>query len=320
MLAMKKILILIGILLVFFITGSFWWSSGLRPANSADKTLKVFVVQKGAGLKEISSSLKQENLIRDPIVFFLFIRMQGLDGKLQAGDFRLSPSQSAQDIAKTLTHGTLDIWITIPEGYRTEEIAQILQEKIPTYQANWVTSLKIHEGYLFPDTYLFPNDTNIDTIISIMNNNFEKKYLQAASNQTTKLKKSDVVILASIVQREGKSANEMKTIASVLENRLSLGMALQADSTVQYIMGYAASQKTWWPTPGPRDIKIQSDYNTYLAPGLPPTPIANPGLDALTAVLNPPNTNYLYYYTDSKGITHFATTLDEQNKNIQKFQ
>jgi UPF0755 protein len=149
-----------------------------------------------------------------------------------------------------------------------------------------------------------------------MKNNFNVKYAEASAGATTKYTQEQAVTIASLVQREGKSDADMKYIASVLENRLQLGMALQVDATVQYVIG---STFKWWPTPGSADIKIVSPYNTYKNPGLPPTPIANPGLVALTAAMHPADTNYLYYMTDKKGVTHFAKTLQEQDANIAKF-
>ncbi|MBI2622766.1 MAG: endolytic transglycosylase MltG [Candidatus Levybacteria bacterium] len=115
---MKKLLTLFLVFVIFFLGLFFWWKNGLSAVNSADKTQKIFVIQKGEGVREIANKLKREGLIKDAVVFFIFVKKEGLDGKIQAGDFRLSPSMTAFDIAQTLTHGTLDVWVTIPEGKR----------------------------------------------------------------------------------------------------------------------------------------------------------------------------------------------------------
>lgn len=304
------------ILAVIFITGIFWWIRGTSTVNTSDKSQKVFVVSKGEGSKQIAFALKDAGLIPDAYVFLILTKFGNFDGRIQAGDFRLSPSQSPTQILTALTKGTLDAWVTIPEGYRAKEIAQELKQQLPSYDSSWDAKLQLEEGYLFPDTYLFPKDATVEQVIQIMKNNFNKKYQQASQNKPTQYSQQEIVTIASLVQREGKTNSDMKYVASVLENRLQLGMALQVDASVQYIIG---TPQKWWPQPTGADLQITSSYNTYKNPGLPPTPIANPGLVALEAAITPADTNYLYYFTDKKGITHFSKTLSEQNANIEKF-
>lgn len=317
---MKRIIVFLSLLIVVVLGIFLWYQNGLMPVNSQDKSQKFFIVTTGEGLRAIGNSLKKANLIRDPIVFFLEVKKLGLDSKIQAGNYRLSSSMGIDQLIKSMIHGTVDIWVTIPEGDRAEEIAAIFQTKLPTYSSTWLPYLKAREGYLFPDTYLFPKDADINTVITIMTNNFNKKYQLAALNQTASLSQSDVVILASLVQREGKSQDDMGKIASVLENRLNIGMPLQVDATVQYVLGFQPLENSWWKKAvSLNDLQIISAYNTYKNPGLVPTPISNPGAVALSAVLNPPKTNYLYYISDKKGILHFAQTLDQQNINEAKY-
>lgn len=314
---MKKYTLSLFILVVIlFIASIVWWVNGTRPEDAKDTTQKLFVVAKGESGRQIGVDLKKAGLIPDQYIFYALVKLGGFDGKIQAGDFRLSPSQKPSDILSTLTKGTLDVWVTIPEGFRATEIAEKLQKSIPTYTVDWNTKLQTEEGYLFPDTYLFPKDATVEQVISIMKNNFTVKYAQAAAHTTTSYTQSEAVTLASLVEREGRSDTDMKYVASVLENRLNLGMALQVDASIQYIIG---TTFTWWPQPTRADLEVISPYNTYKHAGLPPTPIANPGLTALTAVFHPADTNYLYYFTDKKGVTHFSKTLDEQNTNIAKF-
>lgn len=303
--------------LVLLFTGVFlWWMHGTSAVNAQDTNKQDFVIAKGEGSRQVASELQAAHLIPDQLIFLLLVKLGGYENSVQAGNFQLSPSQTPQEILAILAKGTTDVWVTIPEGLRATEIAETLQKNFPTYQPSWNTQLQANEGYLFPDTYSFAKDATIDQIIQIMKNNFLQKYQQASKNPTVTFSQHDAVILASLVQREGKSDSDMKYMASVLENRLNLGMALQVDSTVQYIIGTSAK---WWPQPTARDLTINSAYNTYKNPGLPPTPICNPGLVALTAVFHPANTDYLYYFTDGKGITHFAKTLNEQNANIAKY-
>ncbi len=317
---MKRIIAVVVLILIFVIISIFWWQNGVFPVDSQNKTPKIFVVENGQGVREIANSLRKEGLIRDPVVFFLITKQTGLDKKIQAGDFRLNSSMNAYEIAESLTHGTLDIWVTIPEGYRAEEIADILEGKIPNYDQTWRQVLNQNEGYLFPDTYLIPRDANIDDIISIFKNNFQTKYDSVKSLKTNNLSDTQTLILASLVEREARLEEDRPLVASVIYNRLSIGMKLDIDATLQYMLGYQEDEKRWWKKGlTDEDKKINSPYNTYTNPGLPPRPISNPGLSAIKAALNPAETDYLYYITDQNGKNRYATSLEGHNANIEKY-
>ena len=317
---MKRIITVVVLILVFVIISVFWWQNGVLPVNSQNNSPKIFVVENGQGVREIANSLKKEGLIRDPVIFFLITKQTGLDKKIQAGDFRLNPSMNAYEIAESLTHGTLDIWVTIPEGYRAEEIADMLEEKMPNYDQSWRQTLNQNEGYLFPDTYLMPRDADVDTIISIFKNNFQTKYDSVKSLKTNNLPESQTLILASLVEREARLEEDRPLVASVIYNRLSIGMKLDIDATLQYILGYQEDEKRWWKKGlTNEDKKINSPFNTYTNPSLPPRPISNPGLSAIKAALNPAETNYLYYITDQNGKNRYATSLEGHNANIEKY-
>lgn len=315
---MKRSKVALGIILFLTIFTSIWWMNGTSAVNINDKNSKIFVVERGQGVKEIAKNLKDQNLIRDSVAFFLLTKKLGLDNQIEAGDFRLFPSMTAEQIAKELTHGTLDIWITIPEGQRALEIADTLRRKMPSYDSTWDKKLAENEGYLFPETYLFPVDADVDTIISMMRKNtFDVRYQTLNITKKT-FTEDEIVTIASLIEREAKHPQDRPLIASVIYNRLELGMALQIDATVQYAKGQIKGN--WWTTITQDDYKgVKSAYNTYLNPGLPPTPISNPGLSSLEAAANPANTNYLYYITDKNGVNRYAETLSGHQSNIQKY-
>ena len=173
---------------------------------------------------------------------------------------------------------------------------------------------------MFPDTYLFPNDVTVEQIVKIMRDNFDKKYSQdlKAKVKAKGLTEDEGVILASIVEREARSDKVRTEVASILLKRFKIDMGLNADATIQYALGYQSGEKSWWKRHLTKeDLKIDSPYNTYLYRGLPPAPIANPGLSSLQAVANAdPNTLYLYYYHDSKGNSFYGRTLEEHNQNV----
>ncbi len=316
---MKK-LIIVTILLIIVIFGSMlWWKNGVSPADSSNKKFMIFVVEKGDGVREISNRLKAKGLIKSPIAFFLLVKQLGLDKKIEAGDFRLSVSMTAQEIAQNLTHGTLDIWTTVPEGKRATEIAEILKGKIPSYNSLWVNTLTLNEGYLFPDTYLIPKDADIKTIVSQMKDNFDRKYA-GINVSNSRLTKSQIVILASLIEREAITNAEKPIIAGILLNRRNAGMALQVDATIQYAKGQNRSNKKWWePVTLEEYRSVASDYNTYLFTGLPPGPISNPGFEALRGAASPADTDYLYYLHDKNRQIRYAKTLREHNANIEKY-
>lgn len=318
---MKNLTIILGsVVAILFLALFVFWQISLSPVSATDKTPQVFVVAPGSGLHQVADSLASQGLIRNSLVFLVYMKLTGQDSKIQKGDFKFTPSQTAQQIAKELTQGTLDVWVTVIPGKRADEIADILEQNITSYSDDWRAQLRLHEGYLFPDTYLIPKNATIDQIITIMTNNFNTKYATALSQQTNKLTQEQAVILASILQREAPSGEDMRKVASVLENRLAIGMALQVDASVQYALGYNTAEKTWWKKNlTTNDLHIDSAYNTYAQPGLPPTPIASPDLEALEAALNPAQTNYLYYISDAHGVMHYATTLDQHNANIRKY-
>lgn len=316
---MKRLTVLLILLIIVGLGGILWWKNGVSPVNPSSKESAIFVVQKGTGLKEIAGKLETAGLIKNRVIFFLYARFRKLEEKIQAGSFRLSQSMTTEEIAQNLTHGTLDIWVTISEGKRAAEIAEILKEKIPAYASSWPNILASNEGYLFPDTYLIPKDASIEMVVNQMRENFEQKY-DTLDKTTTKLTKKEIVILASLIEREAITDAERPIIAGILLNRLNNAMPLQVDSTIQYAKGQNVSNKKWWePILVEEYETVASDYNTYLFAGLPPGPISNPGLEALYAAAFPAQTDYLYYLHDKNRQIRYAKTLREHNANIEKY-
>lgn len=317
---MKKLGVVLVLVVLILITSLAWWQNGISAVNSKDKTQDVFVVGKGESVREMANRLKKEGFIKDPIAFFLLVRFKlNLDNKIQAGDHRVSPSMTASEIAKSLTSATNDVWVTIPEGYRAQEIADTLKNDLKSFDNTWRKKLEENEGYLFPDTYLIPKDAGISQVISILRNNFDEKY-KTLPTGNVKLSKEEIVTIASLIEREAKNDEDRFLVSSVIQNRLKIGMKLDIDATVQYVLGYQEAQKRWWKKGlTNEDLKIDSPYNTYTNPGLPPAPISNPGLKSLDAAIIPAKTNYIFYFTDKNGVNHYAATNEEQNANINKY-
>lgn len=317
-----KFILVLSIVLVVTGFAYAFYKEGTLPVNKTDKQTKTFVVKKGESLSSIAKNLESERFIRNKIVFYFVIKQLGYETKIQAGDFQLAPSLDAFQIAKTLTHGTQDRWVTIIEGLRKEEIAQTVSHtfNIPEIEFNSIAK----EGYLFPDTYLMPNDANAETVVKILTNTFNQKYSETVSAKAHNLLLTDeqAVIIASLVEREARTAEDRQKVASIILKRLKSNMSLQIDATIQYALGYQAGEKKWWkPELSVDDLKLNSPYNTYKNTGLPPTPICNPSLSSLQAVANAdPNTPYLFYISDKAGKTmHYAKTNEEHEENIKKY-
>lgn len=316
----KRFVVLLNLILLFLVGGGFWWQINLSAVDSADQTPKIFVVQKGDGVREIAGRLKKENLIRNQIAFFLLIKKLSIDQKLQAGDFRLNPSMDSQTIAKTLTLGTLDIWVTIPEGWRSEEIALRLASDLSLPEREFLKYSV--EGYMFPDTYLIPKEATGSAVAKIMTDNFNKKIASDLQNKAKEngLSFKEVVVLASLVEKEARGETDRPVISGILLKRLKNDWPLQVDATLQYALGYQPETKSWWKKEiFETDKKIPSPYNTYLNLGLPPGPICNPGLASIKAVISPQASDYWYYLHDQEGVAHFAKTQEEHEANIIKY-
>ncbi len=317
---MKKFVWLAIFLLVFLISKG-WWNSQLSP-ESLDKSTKIIVIEQGESFSKVAENLKKQNLIRSSWAFNIYAKQTGMGARIQTGTFRLSPSMSSEQILKILSLQPVENWVTLLEGWRVEEMAQILSSKFKVQSSRFLKIAK--EGYMFPDTYLFPDDVTEEQIVKKLRDNFDIKYSDEirAKIKALGLTEEQGVILASIVEREARSSEARRMVASILLKRFKIGMGLNADATVQYALVPKGSVNPpaggWWERHlTGDDLQVDSPYNTYIHSGLPPTPISNPGLSSIVAVANADSgTPYLYYYHDSKGVSHYAETLEEHNQNI----
>ena len=318
---MKKFKILFLLVMLITLSVYFMYTEGSLPVDKTNEGATIFVIKKGEGeLSLITKRLASEDLIRNKLVFFTIALQKGIEKKVQAGDFILSKKMTAQEVADTLTHGTVDEWITIVEGLRKEEVAQKLTEQFTLSEISFIEQAR--EGRLFPDTYRIPKTASVETIIKIMESNFQTKMAEARQQYPFE-KRSDkeILVLASLIEREAKFADDRRLIADIILKRAQSDRPLQLDATIQYGLGYQRKEKTWWKKElALEDLKVDNTYNTYERKGLPPAPICNPGLDSLKAALAAnPKTPFWYYVSDKNGRIHAAKTLEEHNENIRKY-
>ncbi|MGA2910378.1 MAG: endolytic transglycosylase MltG [Candidatus Microgenomates bacterium] len=314
---MKKLLFLPLLAMVVVVAAAVWFYLNALPV-SGTANFSYFVINKGSSVSVIGDKLQSSGFIKSALAFKLYIRFTGQTAKLEPGEFRLTPSFSLFQMVDTLSKGPVELWVTIPEGLRREEIAakfEIGLDRDSAFANEFLQDSKGDEGYLFPDTYLFPMDASPAAIVKKMTDTFATK-TQGLTPHGSNLTFAQSVILASMLERETKTDTERPIVAGIIINRINLGMPLQVDASVQYAVGTSSD---WWPILTLEDLKVKSPYNTYLNQGLPPAPIANSGLSSLNAAFNPAQTDYLYYIHDPSGQIHYAKTLEEQNANIAKY-
>lgn len=325
----------------------------LATPASPDNRPAQFVVAPGSAARSIAQNLADRGFITDATLFEAFVRVNGLAGQLEAGTFQLSPHMTIPQIAYALTDArAAEIAARVREGWRFEQTADYLSQNTPLDGAEYrqraaqgvLTGIDTStyadfldqrpagatlEGYLAPDTYRLPAEGA--TVLDLMKRQLDAfrdrvmpLYREAQAAGKTKLTLHQALTLASIVEREAVLDEERPTIAGVYLNRLARGMRLEADPTVQYAMGYQADSGLWWKAPVYLEEydKVQSPYNTYKVKGLPPGPIAAPGLASIEAVLSPETHDYLFFMAkgDGSGRHSFARTFDEHLKNVEEYQ
>lgn len=318
----------------WFYSARLLWHDGLLTAAQSDTpTALSFTIHPGESIASIATRLETQGLISSAAALRDYLIYSGLDTHVRAGSYRLSAAQSIPEIARTLQlpHPDKAVLVVWP-GWRLEEIAAALPTSGLNLDPNTFLSqarqplgsfLDLEraaslEGFFYPDTYTLDRETNAIGLIQIALRNFERHVTPEIrlGFQAQGLNLYEAVTLASIVQRETVHEEEAPLIAAVFLNRLRLGMPLQADPTVQYALGWDGT--SWWKMPLlPGDLQTPSPYNTYLHPGLPPGPIANPGLAALQAVAAPAKVDYLFFRLrcDRSGYHEFSRTYEEHLRN-----
>lgn len=324
---MNKFIQFFALLFVFIVIlslgGVFVIYSQLKPIDPQDQTIEKFVVKRGSGASQIAADLVDAGFIRSPLIFRLVVKGKGWEQQLQAGTFELSKGMDVIALASKLTMGTEDVWITIQEGWRKEEIAEsVAQQGLSSFdEQEFLQRAADAEGMLFPDTYLVPREISASALYTLLTDTFERKViLNSDINLSESVHTpSEVFIMASLIEREAQSFEDMQQVSGVLWNRIDIGMPLQVDATLQYAKGYSELEQTWWATPLAADKSLESVFNTYLHAQLPPKPISNPGLNAIKAAVYPAKSEYLFYIHDREGRLHLAKTLTEHNQNVQTY-
>ena len=319
-----------GIIIFIWMAAGFFYHQATVSVGENTQTI-ILSIPPGATLKKISTDLKGLSLIRNASAFRLLANIRQKQTHIQVGEYELNQSMLPMDILKAITSGKTVLHpITIPEGYRISEIAELLTKKISINKEIFIKesrnkdllnklniTSKSLEGYLFPETYHFSKHTAEKKIIQTMLSTFQQQ--MKTKNIQDQIQSSDmslheIITLASLIEKETGMNGERKQISSVFHNRLKRKMRLQTDPTVIYaIENFDGNIRK-------KDLDIDSPYNTYRYKGLPPGPIASPGIKSIVAALNPIKTNHLYFVSKKDGSHQFSSSLKEHNRAVQKYQ
>lgn len=304
----------------------------LYAPASWEKHTKVVNIPTGTSFQDVARILEENGIVRDQRSFYLLARINGVIPKVKAGEYEVHTSMKPAEVLDKLIRGeVIQYPVTIPEGYNIYQIAEVLDRakvcgkqafiqkaKDSTFAAFLGLEEDGLEGYLFPDTYNFPKGHGEEQIIRQMVSRFHSIFRTLEQRaEHLGLSRREVVILASMIEKEAVDDQERKLIAAVFHNRLQRGMALQSDPTAVYGVrtGKGAGERITR-----KDLQRRTPYNTYQINGLPKGPIANPGFKSLEAALYPADVSYLYFVSKNDKTHYFSTTLEEHSRAVNKYQ
>jgi UPF0755 protein len=332
---MLKRLAILALLIAGFGAAGAWWARGrLRAPYRGFQADEVFVdLSPGLGVTAIARRLTDAGVVPDPLTFRLAARLAHVDRRLEAGEYRFTAAASPFEVASRLARG--DVFrrsVTFPEGLTIVEMAAIFERSgLGTAQefehaasdasqaADFDPDATTLEGFLFPSTYALPRRVGAAATVKAMVGQFSRAFDASlrADAVARHMTAREVVTLASIIEKETAQPDERPLVSAVYHNRLKARMPLQCDPTVIYALMQAG---VWTGNVRKQDLDLDSPYNTYRHPGLPPGPIASPGQFALDAALHPADVKYLYFVSRNDGTHAFASTLAEHNRNVARWQ
>lgn len=304
--------------LVVLLVAVYFLSTQLSVLDRGEYTLHVASGMTG---RSIAAKLRTDDIVRSTLAMRAALAFSGKSHAIKTGDYHIdtATTRSVFSLAQTLVNSTPThepLLVTIPEGTRGRDILAALEGVMTPEALEGVTAetFDAHIGYLFPDTYAIDETVSVEDFIAQMRAQYEAnleplRETIKASNFT----EAEVIVLASILEREANDEESMRRVAGILQNRLREGMRLQVDATLAYLLDKTSAELTQ------SDLALASPFNTYRNEGLPPAPIANPGLEAINAVLNPIPSKHLFYLTGSDGTFHYATTFEEHTANKAKY-
>jgi len=272
----------------------------------------------GTTVRQVASLMKENNLVRSETFFFSYFTLLHDTASIKASNYVFDRPLTVGELAHQLTQGNYSeglVRFTHIEGEPVMRIAEQAERVLSDFNGDeFVRLAKPYEGRLFPETYMIPQDYTEQELLDLLLNTFKQKitpYQEEMENHDLSL--DEIIILASILEREANTPESKKMVSGILQNRLSISMPLQVDASIEYVLDKPLSELN------PEDLKMESPYNTYLNYGLPPTPIGNPGLVAIEAILHPVESEYLFYITGKDGNFYYAKDFDAHRRNIANY-
>lgn len=295
-----------------------WYGYRLTTPSYSFVPNTLIEIPEGASLSMIAGILEKNSIIQSPLYFSVLVTQLGKEKSIPSGVYLFSKPENIFSIAKRFAkgdHGIETVKITLPEGLTVREMSVVLAKQLHAFDsASFLSLTKESEGYLFPDTYFFFTTATSGEVYTALTENFKSKTASMLASTTREGKDwGNIITMASIIEGEAVTPEDRRIVSGILYARLKSGMRLGVDAPFAYIMGKGSLELTM------TDLATSSPYNTYRNSGLPPTPINNPGLDAIDSALHPSSTPYLYYLSDKGGKMHYAKTFEEHKLNKMKF-
>jgi UPF0755 protein len=316
-------IVLVCVLALFLVVG---FEAGVIFPPRPDSDAPI-VIERGMNAEQIAGVLKERNIIRSKLFFVWAAYFGGVHNRLAAGSFTFEEPLSLFGVLDRLLQAQPEITILVTEGMNIKDIQTVLMSEkmqaasrfveVARNSAGLIPSVPRDislEGFLFPDTYRFYKSAAAEEVVDTMLDNFFKK-IEPLKGDIENKKKTlfEIIIMASIIEKEAKHKIDLAIISGILWKRISINMPLQTDATLFYERGKTSSELTV------DDLKSASPYNTYINKGLPLGPIGNPGIDAIRAAIHPEDSDYIYYLSDGDGIMHYAKTFEEHKRNKARY-
>lgn len=307
--------VMYGLIVLLVILGAVYFGNNFYNAPPSDFPVATDIeIADGMTVREIADSLAEHSVVKSSIYLYALL-LKKYDGTyVQAGTYTFERPMTATEVGSAITTGDYlspALTITLPEGFRARDIYTFLPND---FESMSLTPFEEMEGYLFPETYFISPDMGARELKELLVTTAVERHSEIIGNvSTTSLSTEEIIILASLIEREARDSKSKKMVSGILQNRLAIGMPLQVDAVFDYLLNKDSSELTR------DDLAIDSPFNTYAHTGLPPHPISNPGEESIRAVLEPTKSNYLYYLTSRDGEFHYAKTFDEHKRNKAKY-
>lgn len=315
----RKTFLTLGIfLLLGLTTGIFGLKFYIQNPPADFPVGTVVEVPYGSTVQTVADILANRGIVRSSLAFFVYFNLFYDQATIKASTYTFGTPLNLRGVADFLVSGNYGeglLSLTHREGERASTLAKSAAKILPNFDpVAFLALAEPFEGKLYPDTYFIPSTFTEEELLELLLETFKEKTASLATEiSESSLSEEEIIILASILEREANDDASRKMVSGILQNRLAIGMPLQADASIEYILDKTLAELT------PDDLKIDSPYNTYLNYGLPPTPIGNPGLEAIGAVLHPTSSDYLFYITGNDGQFYYAKDFDQHRVNISRY-